>query len=451
MVMEISYKKLPGYSKSFIEYLKNLPSSDSLFLMSGQSYNLDKIIKYHKNYRFDEHFVRIIEVIHKSLKKSQPQRDNLKLLRTNNAYVCTAYVKPGFMGGPTNQFLKVLSVIINCKLLSEKYPGKNFIPLIWLDDDAHDNFETSQAYIHSKKGDIEQIFCDDGLEKTSRTNISTLFFEKNINKKIDYIISLFNDNENSEKMNELLKKIYQPEKNWVSAFAELINYVFHRSGILFISSYLARKEGIFNNLTAEELMNRGKTLKLINATQSDLKKSGSLIKHKAFPYNLNIHKDDKVFKCQKKESVKLTHYSPNIMLRAVFQDSLMPSVFRIMSPSEVIYSGLLDKVYERFNVVQPISIPRYSVTFISGYVREFLDEYNTDISEISNSYKKLERMFDKNKQIKSSVSWIYPNHSMQERTLSLINILHESKKQFVTRTVDKLANKYSTSHYIIDL
>jgi hypothetical protein len=59
-------------------------------------------------------------------------------------------------------------------------------------------------------------------------------------------------------------------------------------------------------------------------------------------------------------------FSPNALLRPLYQDALLPTAAYVAGPSEIAYYAQLLPVYERFGMQMPLIYPRKTVTLIDG-------------------------------------------------------------------------------------
>jgi hypothetical protein len=59
-------------------------------------------------------------------------------------------------------------------------------------------------------------------------------------------------------------------------------------------------------------------------------------------------------------------FSPNALLRPLYQDALLPTAAYVAGPSEIAYYAQLLPVYERFGMQMPLIHPRKSVTLLDG-------------------------------------------------------------------------------------
>jgi bacillithiol biosynthesis cysteine-adding enzyme BshC len=69
-------------------------------------------------------------------------------------------------------------------------------------------------------------------------------------------------------------------------------------------------------------------------------------------------------------------FSPNVLLRAVVQDRLFPTIAYVPGPSELAYLGQLRGVYEHFGVPMPLLFPRATATLIDAGAARFLQRYD---------------------------------------------------------------------------
>ena len=66
------------------------------------------------------------------------------------------------------------------------------------------------------------------------------------------------------------------------------------------------------------------------------------------------------------------HFSPNVLLRPIVQDTLFPTICYVAGPSELAYLGQLGGVYEHFGLPMPLMYPRATATLIDSAAARFL-------------------------------------------------------------------------------
>ncbi|MGB6032908.1 MAG: bacillithiol biosynthesis BshC, partial [Bacteroidota bacterium] len=73
--------------------------------------------------------------------------------------------------------------------------------------------------------------------------------------------------------------------------------------------------------------------------------------------------------------------SPNVVLRPLAQDSLLPTIAYVAGPSEIAYHAQLKPVYEHLEVIQPVLFPRVSASLIEGAQRRAMERYGLALVE----------------------------------------------------------------------
>jgi uncharacterized protein YllA (UPF0747 family) len=70
------------------------------------------------------------------------------------------------------------------------------------------------------------------------------------------------------------------------------------------------------------------------------------------------------------------HFSPNVLLRPIVQDTLFPTVCYVAGPNELAYLGQLREVYAHFNVPMPLMYQRATATIADSATVRFLNKYD---------------------------------------------------------------------------
>lgn len=75
-------------------------------------------------------------------------------------------------------------------------------------------------------------------------------------------------------------------------------------------------------------------------------------------------------------------FSPNVLLRAIVQDRLFPTIAYVPGPSELAYLGQLRGVYEHFGVPMPLLYPRATATLLDSPAARFLHRYHVPLEDL---------------------------------------------------------------------
>ncbi len=75
-------------------------------------------------------------------------------------------------------------------------------------------------------------------------------------------------------------------------------------------------------------------------------------------------------------------FSPNVLLRPIVQDTLLPTICYVAGPSELAYLGQLRGVYEQFGVPMPLMYPRATATLLDSGASRFLSKYGLALEDL---------------------------------------------------------------------
>ena len=81
--------------------------------------------------------------------------------------------------------------------------------------------------------------------------------------------------------------------------------------------------------------------------------------------------------------------SPNVVLRPLVQDTLLPTAVYVAGPGEAAYYAQLAPVYARFGVPMPAVVPRLSLTLVEPGVRKTLDRYGLSVPDVGGDVQAL--------------------------------------------------------------
>jgi uncharacterized protein YllA (UPF0747 family) len=73
--------------------------------------------------------------------------------------------------------------------------------------------------------------------------------------------------------------------------------------------------------------------------------------------------------------------SPNVVLRPLCQDTLLPTVAYVGGPSEVAYFAQLQSVYEDCGTTEPVIYPRAGATLLPGNLARAMEKYDLELPE----------------------------------------------------------------------
>ena len=395
-----SYRNVNKTSQLFNDYVEGASELRSFYNLRPNLNNFKiQLNLKSKNYikQNRETLYSVINDQYKSIKNlNNSVKKNIELLKLDNTYtVCTGH-QLSLLTGPIYFIYKIISTINLTKILNKKYPEFNFIPIFWMATEDHDfdeissfNFNGVNYKWNKKKSGPVGLFDIKGLER-----LFDLFFEK-----------LEKDNLNSKYLIELVKDSYLKSSNLADATRKLVNTIFGNKGIVIIDSNEKRLKKIFEPYLLEEIRNKTSN-RIINSTIENLKKKyGKSFKAQVNPREINLFyltKTNRERIVIEKNFYKIKNsninydldgikkilktnpefFSPNVLLRPLYQETILPNICYIGGPSEISYWLLLKDFFESQNVNYPILLNRNSALIIDFKLSKKIKNLNIDLKDL---------------------------------------------------------------------
>jgi len=395
-VLNIPYQSIPGISKAFL-HAHTLTEPAEMFQKSRASL-------------LGPSSANIISDSMSGLKLTPLQQRYVDDLSSGNAFVIITGQQPGFLGGPLYSLYKAMSCIALVE--SRSHADRQVVPVFWIEDNDHDGMEAGIATIIDTQGALHSIQCDSLENLQSRISISERTFSDDIDSVIDHVASLLPTSEYGSAMVNELKEIYRSGVSWSEAFLCFMNKRLGEFGMLFLLASKARKAGLFADIMHKEICHPGELKSLVDKANEELLQEGSIIQAEAGIINAFYHDEtgrrikveyaendgfligSKTFTRNEFEeywSDNKASFSPNVLLRPIVQDSILPTIGMVVGPGELQYMMQLQKAYSHHELPMPMLYPRHSCTIISQSISKYLLKYGLTADSFMKSINDIEK------------------------------------------------------------
>jgi bacillithiol biosynthesis cysteine-adding enzyme BshC len=308
----------------------------------------------------------------------------------------------GLFSGPLYTIYKALTAIKLAESLNQNSLGY-FVPVFWLASDDHDFEEINHITLLNKENQLENI-----KYLGHSTNLKTPVSEIVLSAEISNCIQQLNDlTHNSEFKPEILSQLgtaYQPGRSFVEAFAQWMTQLFKSYGLIFIDASHPGLKDLGKEVFYTEIAQNSPSTQSVIRTSQKLAQKNYGIQIQLHEGILNLFlvederdsiqfrendfyvkgtphtfKKDELLQFLEKHPFK---FSPNVLMRPLYQDTLLPTVAYVGGLSEVAYFAQMKDVYERFSLPMPIIYPRKSLTLVEKNVDKCLKTYSLKVQDI---------------------------------------------------------------------
>ncbi|MBU0474544.1 MAG: bacillithiol biosynthesis cysteine-adding enzyme BshC [Bacteroidetes bacterium] len=405
--MFINYSELPGFQNLFLDYIneyenvekfypKNFRESEDFFKTFSE---LEKYDRPHQ-----KEVSKIIREQYSNCNISKQTESNITSLASNKTFAVVTGQQVSLFGGPMYTIFKTISTIKLANLFNEKYSDYNFVPIFWMEADDHDFDEVASTNILDKNNNYISLNYNDGLEEEfNRGAAGNVVFNSNINNTIAELEEALRDNEFKNDILLLLKDCYKEGSTFKSAFKNLMFQLFDEYGLIIFDPQdnsvknllLPIFEKELNNFEVHTTTNILKSAELEEVYHAQIKvKPINLFytdetgRHLIEPIDDEFRFKGKRKRLNKEELMNLLYFdpaafSPNVMLRPVCQDFLLPTVVYVGGPSEISYFAQVIPNYDFFKVVSPILFPRASATIIEKRQLATINKFKLSLSDFT--------------------------------------------------------------------
>ncbi|MCE2711710.1 MAG: bacillithiol biosynthesis cysteine-adding enzyme BshC [Cryomorphaceae bacterium] len=340
---------------------------------------------------------RVFEEQYAKAERSQNVSFNLNKLKESNTYTITTGHQLSLFTGPVFFVYKILHTIKLCELLSDKFKEHHFVPVFWLASEDHDLEEIREVDVFGRK--IRWETDQDGaVGRMTVEGLESLKSELRL---------LFKSNELDEI--DLLLSAYQG-KNLAEATFNLVNKLFGKYGLLCLNADHKDLKRTFVSVLEKELLSKF-SFDAVNLSTDKLKQEGFKVQVK--PNNINLfyinglkrvkilseetgfYIEDKGL-LSEKQLLDMLHehpecFSPNVVLRPLYQEYILPNICYVGGVGEVSYWLQLKGVFDAVEVPFPLVQTRTSVLYIDSIIHKKMNKSGLLLEELFSDKEDLKR------------------------------------------------------------
>lgn len=349
-----------------------------------------------------EQVSNILERQNKSWDASQKTLANLDRLRKGAAAVVTGQ-QVGLFGGPMFAIYKALAAV---KLAEQATAaGVDSVPIFWLATYDHDLAEVNHVAVPGPDGLLQTLSTSS--HDLPGAPVSAVRLGDEILPVMEQAAALLGDTEATQ----FLRECYRPGETMGTAFARLYSKLFAEWGVIVLDASdgeLHRvAEPVYRGAVerAEELrealLARGEALEAAGYHQQVKVTSSSVL---VFTLQQGartpIHRrgagansefviggEDGAESVSQSELLRRIgatpgQFSPNVLLRPIVQDYLLPTLAYTGGAAEAAYFGQAGAVYEALSGrVTPV-IPRFSATIVEPKMQRLIEKHGIAVQDI---------------------------------------------------------------------
>ncbi len=390
----LPFSQIPHTTQLFSDFLAGAPKTKQFYPRSAQfsTWFRDAAgeLKYDSVRR--KQVAAILERQNRSWGASPQTLANLARFR-NGACAFVTGQQVGLFGGPLFTILKALTAI---KFADEACrAGIDCVPVFWLANEDHDLAEVNHISIPSSDSALQPLATP--THGSNDAQVGSIAFGQEVGPALEQAAQLLGESE----ITQMLREAYRPGETFGRAFARLFARLFANWGLVLLDGSDAELRKIARPIFRaaierageldDALLGRGRALETAGYHQQvKVSTSSTLLFAIQDGARLPIHRrlnggsgtgftigEEKLDASELLSRIDKTpeNFSPNVLLRPVVQDYLLPTLSYAGGPAEVAYFAQCGVVYQTLiGKITPV-VPRLSATLITDKAQVLLDKY----------------------------------------------------------------------------
>ena len=318
---------------------------------------------------------------------------NITALRDANTFMVTTGHQLNIFSGPLYVIYKLITTINLAHYLKSQFPDYQFVPVYWLASEDHDFEEINHFDLFGKKYTWE----------TTQTGAVGRMNPHAISAILSQL----------PEKTALFEEAYTKHNTLADATRYWVNELFGQDGLICIDADHPRLKAQFRDVIQADVL-QNEVLPLFENQTRQLEQLGYERQINGRDINfffLENNRRERIVKTESGYQVLNTElvfseeeirkmiaenpekFSPNVLLRPVYQQVILPNLAYIGGPAEVVYWFQLKRIFEHFGVLYPIVMPRNFGLYVNKATSKKLEKLGVTPAELFADEAEIKREF----------------------------------------------------------
>ncbi len=329
---------------------------------------------------------------------------NIELLRDADCLAVVSGQQAGLFTGPLYTIYKALSAVKLAGCLRER--NTKAVPVFWIATEDHDFPEVAKAKFIGRDCRLASVEAPQELHREGYP-VGLVELDESIESVIAKSLELLPISEFTDDLEALLRDSWKPGRGYGEAFARMMTALLGDHGLIFLNPLDQKLKKLAAPLYASAAAKAQEIASAIEVRSRELEEAGYhaqvLASASSFPLFLHdasgarhalTRTDEGKYKAKDLEPAYTSEelaqwaaseperFSPNVTLRAVVQDYLLPTISYFGGAAEIAYFAQTTEVYRVLErPVTPI-LPRSSLTMIERHTSRVLERYGLTLEDL---------------------------------------------------------------------
>lgn len=477
----IPYRQTGKFNKIVVDYIDQSSSLKDFFAYPSALTGFKKAIEERKQFPYYRNIlVQELKKQYADVAASDAVNKSIEALSSANTFTITTAHQNNIFSGPLYFIYKTLHAIRLAEHCKASFPEYNFVPVFYIGSEDADLDELNHIHLGGEK-----IVWN----TKQKGAVGRMKIDKELVKLIGLIEGQLSVLPAGNEIVKLIRECYKEGNTIQNATFRFLHSLFAEYGLIVLLPDNAALKGQMIKLFEDDLLNQTAS-GIVERTAANLSEAGYKVQANPREINLFYLKDDireriekvngewrvvsRGVKFSKDELLKELkehpeRFSPNVILRGLYQETILPNIAFIGGGGELAYWLQLKDLFSHYTVPYPILVLRNSFLIVEkkwqekitklGFTIEdfFLSEQelvnklvardSKNKTKLNGSYSDAENFYELIKKQAASIDTSLEKHVDALKTQS-VHRLKELEKKMLRAEKRKFADQQRQIHTI---
>jgi bacillithiol synthase len=399
-VESIPFQQIPQQSRLFLDYLAD-PVALRRFYPEAVRHHYDLPGRRERvlaNYKTDRAALcDALEQMNRGWNATPRTLESIQTLRDSDCIAVVSGQQAGLFGGPLYTIYKALSAVKLAECLAQR--GIKAVPVFWIATEDHDFAEVAAAEFINRDCTFSSVSLAANIHAEGMP-VGRISLDESVNATVESLLESLPKTEFSDDLEKLLRDAYRPNAKFGDAFARVMSALTGARGLILLDPLDPQLKTLGAPLYAEAarrsteiagaIVNRSRELEAAgyHAQVTPSEDSFPLFLHdengarhaltRTASGKYRTRNDSQEFSADELAELATRapeRFSPNVTLRAVVQDYLLPTIAYYGGAAEIAYFAQTSEVYRVLDRPATPILPRASLTFVEKHTWRSLERY----------------------------------------------------------------------------
>ncbi len=389
----LPYNQTGSFSKMVTDYLAGAEALRSFYAQPPTPEGIEAKIAERKALPVNrEVLVNVLTQQYAGMQVSESVKQNIQSLLLPNTFTITTAHQPNLFTGPLYFIYKILHAVKLAETLKQKWPEYNFVPVYYMGSEDADFAELNHTFVDGKK--LE-------WKKEQGGAVGRMMVDKTLVQLIEELEGQLTVEEKGAEVIRLLRNAYEAGKTIQAATFELINELYGAYGLVVLIPDHPLLKAQMKDLFADDLFAH-KPFGIVVETSERISKDYHA---QAYPREVNlfylkenmrerIEWQDGRFMVlntevsfpedamRKELDEHPERFSPNVILRGIYQETILPNLAFIGGGGELAYWLQLKDLFAAYRVSYPVLVLRNSFLVVEEKWQKKLAQLRISVPQL---------------------------------------------------------------------